>query len=246
MTGQLAGDRHHGDAGRLAAGGHLGILSVQPLLRLPGPGQRLRRQAGLPAPEGGPDRGPVPVGPRRLDQGGAHPFRAGLGDVAPAGAGPAGVFRRDQPGEAHERAGGGEPAPVHHLGRQGEAGQPGDPPVAAQPGHRAGQRLPARPRGQPGLGRGQLGLPRFQATAVQREGLGQRRLIEDLPVQPRPVRVTLVLAATPDPAMTQQHRVQPLLHPLAVIEQVPRARTRSRTASSAGDGTRTGVSSPAR
>jgi hypothetical protein len=37
-AGQLAGDPHHGDAGRLAAGGHLGVLGVQPLLRLPGPG----------------------------------------------------------------------------------------------------------------------------------------------------------------------------------------------------------------
>ncbi len=72
-AGQLAGDRHHRDAGRLAAGGHLGVLGVQPLLRLPGPGQRLRRQAGLPAPEGGPDRRPVPVGPRHLDQGGRTP-----------------------------------------------------------------------------------------------------------------------------------------------------------------------------
>jgi len=196
-------------------------IGVQPLLRLPGPGQRVRRQAGLPAPEGGPDRWPVPVGPCRLDQGGAHSFRAGLGDVAPAAAGPAGVFGRDQPGEAHERAGGGEPAPVHHLGGQREPGQLGDPPVAAQPGHRAGQRFPARPGGQPGPGRGQFGFPRFQAAAVQREGLGQRRLIEDLAVHPRPVRVTPLLTTAPDAAVAQQRRVQLLLHPLAVIEQVP-------------------------
>src|SRR2546429_6096433 len=34
------------------------------------------------SPEHGPDGGPVPAGPRRLDQGGADPFRACLGDVA--------------------------------------------------------------------------------------------------------------------------------------------------------------------
>jgi len=66
-----------------------------------------------------------------------------------------------------------------------------------------------------------LGFARFQAAAVQREGLGQRRLIEDLPVHPGPVRVAPLLAAAPDAAVAQQHRVQPLLHPLAVIEQVP-------------------------
>ena len=47
-AGELAGDRYHGDPGRLAAGGHLLVLGVQPLLRLPRAGQRLRRLAGLP------------------------------------------------------------------------------------------------------------------------------------------------------------------------------------------------------
>jgi hypothetical protein len=52
--------------------------------------------------------------------------------------------------------------------------------------------------------------------------------------------------APPDPAVPQQHRVQPLLHPLTVIKQVSAGAHQIRTASSAGDGTRTAVSSPAR
>ena len=46
--------------------------------------------------------------------------------------------------------------------------------------------------------------------------------------------------------MAEQERVEPLLHPLAVIEQVATGADQVPTASSDGDGTRTGVSIPAR
>jgi hypothetical protein len=43
---------------------------------------------------------------------------------------------------------------------------------------------------------------------------------EDLLIDPGAVRVRLLRTAPPDTAVPQQHRVQPLLHPLAVIDQV--------------------------
>ena len=66
--GELAGDRGDRHRGDLPAPGQLGVGGVQPLLRLPRAGQRLRSAPGLPAPERGPDRGPVQAGPGRLDQ----------------------------------------------------------------------------------------------------------------------------------------------------------------------------------
>jgi hypothetical protein len=89
--GELAGDRGHRHRGDLPAPGQLGVGGVQPLLGLPRAGQRLGRLPGLPALERGADRGPVPVGPGRLDQRAADQLRAGLGDGAPAGTRAAGV-----------------------------------------------------------------------------------------------------------------------------------------------------------
>jgi hypothetical protein len=70
--GQLAGDRHGSHPGRLAAGGELAVGGVQPLLRLPGPGQRRWGKAVLAPAQRGADRRPVPLRPCCLDQGGAH------------------------------------------------------------------------------------------------------------------------------------------------------------------------------
>jgi len=90
-----------------------------------------------------------------------------------------------------------------------------DAPVAAQPGHRGRQRLPARPRHQLGLDRGQLGLAHLQRGPVISHCRRQRRLGEPLPADPRPVRGRPVGVA-PDPPVPHQHRGQPLLRALAV------------------------------
>jgi hypothetical protein len=100
--------------------------------------------------------------------------------------------------------------------------------------------LTGRPRGRPGLSRGQFGPPRVRAALLQRERLGQRRVAERLLVHPHPVRAG-PLRAAPDAAVAQQHRVQPLPHPLAVIQQVPAGAHQVSHASSSADGTRTGV-----
>ncbi len=159
------------------------------------------------------------LGPGRLDQRGAGRLGPGLGDRAAAGALAAGVLGGHQPGEAYERPGRGEPPPVGDLGGQDQASQLGDAAVAAEPGDRGRQRLPAGPRPQLGLDRVQLGLPGVQRGAVMRQCRAQRRLAETLGGDPLLVRLGPVRPGPPDPAVAQQHRGDPLLGPLTVGQQ---------------------------
>src|SRR5437867_1148568 len=82
-------------------------------------------QALLAAGDLGAHRGPVLVGPGRLDQLGAQVGVASLGEVPPSGPLAAGVLAGHQPAEPHELARLGEPAPVTDLGGQRERAQPG-------------------------------------------------------------------------------------------------------------------------
>jgi hypothetical protein len=109
-------------------------------------------------------------------------------------------------------------APVDHLRGQGKSVELPDPPVAAQPGHRRGQRLRQGPGRQVRLDRGQLGLPDLQRRPVVGHGAGQRRIVEALRGQPLPVRRRPVAAVPPDAPVAHQHRCQSLLRPLPVAQ----------------------------
>ncbi len=119
------------------------------------------------------------------------------------------------------RAGGRETPPVHHLRGQRHAGQLRDSPIGTQLRHRRGLRWRLRPRRQLGLHSRQLRLSRCQATPVGAHHPVQRRLVEDLTGDPRPVRQGPLAPPVPDPAVPQQHRVQPLLHPFTITQDIP-------------------------
>jgi hypothetical protein len=95
--GELPGDRGDDHVLGVLAGGQAPEAPAQPQLGRPGSGHHLRIQALLPSTQVDPDRGPVLVGPGRLDQLGAQVLVAALGDVAPPGRAAAGIFRGTRP-----------------------------------------------------------------------------------------------------------------------------------------------------
>jgi hypothetical protein len=80
--GQLAGDRDDRHLPGVLADGQATEPARQPQLRLPRPGDDLGWQASLAAAQLQGGRGPVLVGPGRLDQLGAQMAVATLGDAA--------------------------------------------------------------------------------------------------------------------------------------------------------------------
>src|SRR5215207_2366206 len=163
--GQLAGDRDDHHLPGVLAGSQATEPATQPQLRLPRPGDDLGWQAVLAAAQLQGGRGPILVGPGRLDQLGAQVAVPGLGDPAPMGAGAAGILAWDQAAEAHELGGAGEPAPVGDLAGQGQRAQAGHAWGRRPGGPRrrrtvAGRtRWPGRPGWRPGRRRGPAGSP---------------------------------------------------------------------------------------
>jgi hypothetical protein len=94
--GELPSDRGDDHVLGVLAGGQATKAPAQPQLGRPGPGDHLGIQALLAAAQVDPDRGPVLVGPGRLDQLGAQVLVATLGDVTPPGRAAAGILRRHQ------------------------------------------------------------------------------------------------------------------------------------------------------
>src|SRR5215217_7983162 len=172
-AGQLAGDRDDHHLAGVLAGGQATEPAAQPQLRGPRPGDDLGWQAVLAAAQLPGGRGPILVGPGRLDQLGAQVAVATLGDAAPMGAGAAGILAWDQAAEAHELGGGGKAAPVGDLAGQGQRAQASHAPVGAQAGDRIFERWLPIPSGQVGLDGVQGGVAGRQGRPVV--GVGRRQ-----------------------------------------------------------------------
>jgi hypothetical protein len=204
-----AGDRDDRHLPGVLAGGQATEPATQPQLRLPRPGHDLGWQASLAAAQLQGGRGPVLVGPGRLDQLGAQMAVAGLGDATPVAAQAAGILAWDQAAEAHELRGAGQPAPVTDLASQSECAQVGHASVGGQAGHGVGEWWLVIPGGQVGLDGVQGGVAGRQGRPVVGVGRRQGRVVKALGQQPPLVGKGPGGGATaPDAAVAQQEPAQ--------------------------------------